>query len=375
MESIGSLLKDAREAKGYTIEQVARDTNIAKRYLQAMEMEDTSVFPGETYFIGFLRNYSDFLGLDPEKLIGLFRNLKIQEQQPPMEELLVKPRKPWIPVVLLLVVLVAAAVAVWIFFGDQIFGESGEKESLPAETVEPEEVEIDEDRLYEFKEEILERSFSRGDQISLNLSGQTYVFVIGKTAPPAEIILNGETEVLELGKASIFDLDGDDVGDLKIVLRQYLADEDKAVLYFDKYVESVDPELREIAVAEEPRSELAAVSLGETSDPDRMGTAVVLLEADRPEPFDLDVVFRGLCLFRYVVDNEIREERYFHKSEVFKLEVAQEVRLWISNAGSFKGKIQGVDVPLGSPGEISTRLIRWEKHESGKYQLKLIPMY
>ena len=100
------------------------------------------------------------------------------------------------------------------------------------------------------------------------------------------------------------------------------------------------------------------------------------MEADSPKAFDLDVVFRGLCLLRYVSDNDSREERYFHKSEVFKLEANREIRLWISNAGSFKGKIGEVDVPLGNPGEIATKLIRWEKNNaSGKYQLKLVPVY
>ena len=42
-------LTSARESLGYTVEQIARDTNIAKSYLNALEHEDFSVFPGETY--------------------------------------------------------------------------------------------------------------------------------------------------------------------------------------------------------------------------------------------------------------------------------------------------------------------------------------
>ncbi|MDR1893551.1 MAG: helix-turn-helix domain-containing protein, partial [Spirochaetales bacterium] len=112
MESVGTLLKTARESRAYSIEQVARETNIAKRYLEALEEEDLSVFPGETYFIGFLRNYGEFLGQDPQALVELFRNQQIQEQAAPIEELL-KPRGwsklPWI----LAAVFLGAAALVW----------------------------------------------------------------------------------------------------------------------------------------------------------------------------------------------------------------------------------------------------------------------
>ena len=58
MESFGEKLRATRENLGYSIEQIARDTHIAKKYLIALEDEDFSIFPGETYLKGFLQNYS-----------------------------------------------------------------------------------------------------------------------------------------------------------------------------------------------------------------------------------------------------------------------------------------------------------------------------
>ena len=96
MESIGDKLKNQREQKGYSVEQIARDTNIAKRYLEALEAEDFAVFPGDPYLIGFLRNYADYLGIDPDEMVSLYRNFQIQSQPVPMDELLVsKNRKPY----------------------------------------------------------------------------------------------------------------------------------------------------------------------------------------------------------------------------------------------------------------------------------------
>ncbi len=88
MDSFGDRLRESRESQSYTLDHIARDTRISKRYLQALEKEDFSVFPGETYLIGFLRNYTQYLGLDSDEFITLYRNIKIQEQPIPMDELI-----------------------------------------------------------------------------------------------------------------------------------------------------------------------------------------------------------------------------------------------------------------------------------------------
>ena len=77
MESFGEKLRCAREKSNYSIEQIARDTHISKRYLRALENEDFSVFPGETYLKGFLRNYSEYLGLNPEEMVSIYKNMMI----------------------------------------------------------------------------------------------------------------------------------------------------------------------------------------------------------------------------------------------------------------------------------------------------------
>src|SRR6056297_3276585 len=109
MESIGKKLKTAREEKGYSTDQVARDTNIARRFILAMEQEDFSAFPGDTYLLGFLRNYGDYLGLDSERLVNLYRNMQIQEQPVPMEEL-IQGKRPRPSLRMMLGIVLAVAV-------------------------------------------------------------------------------------------------------------------------------------------------------------------------------------------------------------------------------------------------------------------------
>lgn len=72
MGELGSLLTRAREARGLTIEDAERDTRISRRYLQAIEAEHFEVIPAPVYARGFLRSYSQYLGLDPRETLALF---------------------------------------------------------------------------------------------------------------------------------------------------------------------------------------------------------------------------------------------------------------------------------------------------------------
>jgi cytoskeletal protein RodZ len=72
MGELGSLLTRAREARGLTLEDAERDTRISRRYLQALESEQFEVIPAPVYARGFLRSYSQYLGLDPSEALAMF---------------------------------------------------------------------------------------------------------------------------------------------------------------------------------------------------------------------------------------------------------------------------------------------------------------
>lgn len=72
MGELGSWLTRAREARGLTLEDAERDTRISRRYLQALEAEQFEVIPAPVYARGFLRSYSQYLGLDPQETLAMF---------------------------------------------------------------------------------------------------------------------------------------------------------------------------------------------------------------------------------------------------------------------------------------------------------------
>jgi cytoskeletal protein RodZ len=64
MFEIGATLREARERRHLTWEQVEADTKIRAKYLRALEEEEFDSLPSGTYVRGFLRAYASYLGLD-----------------------------------------------------------------------------------------------------------------------------------------------------------------------------------------------------------------------------------------------------------------------------------------------------------------------
>jgi transcriptional regulator with XRE-family HTH domain len=90
---VGQILRDAREEQRLTVRDVSKDTNIAVKFILALENEDYSQFPAETFAMGFLKTYSDYLKLDTAFIMNLYRGEQMEETYAPLEEL-TKPTKP-----------------------------------------------------------------------------------------------------------------------------------------------------------------------------------------------------------------------------------------------------------------------------------------
>jgi len=65
-------MRDARAARGTSLDEAEQATKIRRRYLEAIEAGDFAQLPDGPPGRGFVRNYARYLGLDPEAAIGLF---------------------------------------------------------------------------------------------------------------------------------------------------------------------------------------------------------------------------------------------------------------------------------------------------------------
>jgi cytoskeleton protein RodZ len=66
--TVGQRLREAREAKGLSIEDIAAQTRIPTRHLASLETSEWDNLPAATYSIGFAKNYAGAVGLDRDEI-------------------------------------------------------------------------------------------------------------------------------------------------------------------------------------------------------------------------------------------------------------------------------------------------------------------
>ncbi|MDU4696242.1 MULTISPECIES: helix-turn-helix domain-containing protein [Paenibacillus] len=93
MSDLGQQLREARLARGLSLDDVQEMTKIRKRYLEAIEMGDYKVLPGSFYVRAFIKTYAETVGLDADELLAEHRqNVPSSAPEPTMEPVIQKRR-------------------------------------------------------------------------------------------------------------------------------------------------------------------------------------------------------------------------------------------------------------------------------------------
>ncbi|MDV6341678.1 DUF4115 domain-containing protein [Nitrosomonas sp. Is35] len=71
VQSVGHLLRNARTAKGLSIDDISRQLRLSAQQIEAIEKEDFEKLPGRTFLRGFIRNYANLVQLDPVPLLQM----------------------------------------------------------------------------------------------------------------------------------------------------------------------------------------------------------------------------------------------------------------------------------------------------------------
>jgi cytoskeletal protein RodZ len=71
---IGNSLREARVRRGVDFAQAELGTKIRGKYLRALEEEQFSLLPAQTYVKGFLRTYAEYLGLDGQLYVDEYNS-------------------------------------------------------------------------------------------------------------------------------------------------------------------------------------------------------------------------------------------------------------------------------------------------------------
>ena len=361
MESLGNFLKTAREEKKLSCSDVSRETNISSRYIEALEKEDFSKFPGELYALGYLKSYGQYLGLNSEELLSLYRSLKLREQPVPVEALLRDPSK--LPKILGLTAVIVAALA--LAAGIFLFVSRFPRRAPPPAVVARQAAE------YILNADFLERRLYPGDSVIVTEGTTSYKLVFSNLSDAVTITTPNGPVMLDLGQEVALDLNTDGFQSLRIIAVDF-AKNDVASGAFLRFEQKQPPQTAAVSsiVTE---NEIPAVNVEHESAP-------VILSSVNPHPFTLQVVFQGYCLFRYEIlyerDRPGRNEQYYQRSEEINIYAQNGIRLGISNARAVRLQVIGggrtVPFEVGNPGEVVASDLRWIRDEDNRYRLVLL---
>lgn len=138
----GERLRDAREAMGLNLTDIANRTRVPIRHLEAIEEGRFDTMPSPTYAIGFAKTYARAVGLDEREIADELRNSPRLPVSPAVEyetfELDDPKRLPSGGLAMVAgaaAVLLLIAMAVW--FGSTLFRGSGEPEATATPLVIP----------------------------------------------------------------------------------------------------------------------------------------------------------------------------------------------------------------------------------------------
>lgn len=355
MDSYGAQLKKAREAKGLDFEIIARETSIKREFLEALEKEDSAVFPGSPYLIGFLHNYAEYLGVDSDAVISLYHAKEIQEA--PVPTGLIVKQKPsyFVP----LVVAGCVATALILFFTIFFVVRHNEKVANRNVAVGKNAV----SHQYELTEKPFNGRLYKSDQIILNTKNGKVILTVANTLKSLSIETPVGMQYINLSEELELDVDGDSQPELIV----YVSD-------ISSTDESRGAEVRLMLKAGgEAVAKVDADLIPEIAEIPENTNRFVILEDTRAYPFTINASFRAGCLFRYRCDRKDVVEDYLASGDTVTMTASNAVRVWISNGNTVKLQVvadsKSYDLEVSKAGQVVAEDIKWIKDTDGKYKL------
>ncbi|MCK4923604.1 MAG: helix-turn-helix domain-containing protein [Spirochaetes bacterium] len=380
MNQLGPIFKEARVESGKSIDDAVKETKIAKKYLLAIENENFDIFPGETYLIGFIRNYSQFLGLDPDEMVLKYRDYKIQEQPAPIEQLTAKTStlKRFILIGITFVIIVSSVLFI-LLTGDRSKKVKVKEEKVPHAEVEEEKEQKGTAGLTVFEEEEIIRDFVKGDVIEIPVKNAVHRISIDGIDENLEFSIEDIPFILSTDERVEIDFDRD--GRKDILLRINRMGEGIVNLTLKKIFKTESSDLS-IGL-----TDTETATAGATAGPPEV---VIIKEdelfADIPvapksgfhivsgyEKTDIKTAIRGVstAYVAYDIDEGEKQEILLRNGDELAFTAKDVVRIMAANARGINIQINDVSVTLGKGGETVAKVVRWyrDSDDSDLYHL------
>lgn len=363
MESIGEKLKQTRENKKLSIKDVSLETNLAPTFIEALEEEDFDKFPSETYVLGFLKTYSEFLKLDSEEMVQLYKGYKIGESATPIEELTKPTISPWVTIVksyydryrnyaYFAGIALVSLVIIWGIW-----------------RVSSSDVSIDEsDSVSRIKKDYEESQNSSIKNIKTLQLANDKGFTLVYKGEAVQFLVDNK-EVVFLLK---------EIGDNRVTV-SFLNDERELALPLDQQVPVTLKDCpREILITLKGLTESRAkimIDLGkalvvETQALDANSNVKPVQEGDNTQVIAqsnkslkiiFEVKFVQKSFIEIYLDGNRKQRGFMPAGTVERWEATENIQVKIGNAGGIKSTINGKEYVFGRAGQVANKTITWKK--------------
>ena len=358
------------------MQQAAADTKISSRHIEALESENFSLFPGETYTIGFLRSYSVYLGLDPEKIIQQYKNEILINVDTPIKELTQASVKPmdYLSNYLKYALIGTAIIALFIL-------------SFNLFKLNPENLAAQNDKTFnaEFSiEDYLKESGKVPDEKTESVNfANGVLFALIKEGGGIDFPLKNNEVYIVLKQLDYKEAEGGrNEAELEIYpgkQKVQLSEEVPALLHFPWLTKKIrlnllgsTPHNIKIKVTQLGNNEQYNEEYGTREEENEIDSEQERL---KPENFTINLVARTTAenYVEFYVDGEQKKRGMLSMGEVLRFEANDSIQMKIGDAGSIDVTINGKPLKKGRKGQQISKIIRKVKDpvEQLKFRLEI----
>ncbi len=332
-KSVGEILREERERQNKTLKEVAHETYIHESYLEAIENNEFKKLPPETYTVGFIQVYAEYLGLDPAEVVQRYKSM-ITEESPTPPQLYINPKANGNLLLKIGLGISAIIVLVGIIFIVSLLS-GGEKQSSGMLKI-----------LEETKDYKKYYKLARvGEEFKVPTpSGDVDVkFASINPDKSVDVSVAGKVITVKLQETAEVDLTGDNQTDLKIHLK---SSKDRT------------GQFEFVVMKTRPPKKL--------KKEDVPGAVMV---KDKPETVMVEITGKGKCWIAYSTDGKNETERVIQRGTKIDLKFSKSLKIMSSSAGLISLKINNEDVETGKTGTMMYSIFEWKNINGKGYAL------
>ncbi len=364
MKQYGEYLKELREARKLSIEQVSEDTKIVTEVIEALESMNKEKIASEVHLIGFIKLYTKYLGGDEKVALELFRSTAVSEIPIQFDVINISKKKrakrtysPKIFIIPTIVILILACILVLWMNYPKIYSFFVQKKSskLPQSTN------------ITTIESVYENTFLLKEAILLVKGGTKATAVITSISPPTISVEKKKYTLEENVPTSIF-LTKDIT--YVVILRNVDVIKRSLLLRFDP--RSTNPRIpqtqdSEISTSQENTLQHAINNAD--------GEVFTILSSSLPSSIQVQLATNIPESVYYQYETAEEKRQGILSAPISKTITAKEyIDIYVSNTAVVQLRVNEVTTPLSRKNLPMVFRIQWKQESANVHTLLLIPL-